>query len=94
LRRHFDASDGTLLVAELEGRVVGYVGCMIDHYDGPEEATDSAVYGYVTDLYVEPAYRGQGIAQHLLAAAEAHVRARGMRRHRVTTSSAFDLVTD
>lgn len=87
LQGHVATSDGVLLVAELEGRVVGYVGCIIDRYDGPEEAPDSAVYGYITDLYVEPAWRSQGIAQRLLAAAEAHARARGMTRLRIEALS-------
>ncbi len=60
---------GTMLVAEIEDRVVGCVFL---------EARGEALY--LGKLAVEPAARGQGHARALMAAAEEHARRRGHAR--------------
>lgn len=51
---HLDTSH--FLVAELDGKVVGYMGLQIFSREG-----------YVTNVAVLPAYRGRGIAQQLIS---------------------------
>jgi len=64
-----DDSTGGLLVAELEGRMVGSV---IAAWDGWR--------GNLYRVAVAPDHRRLGIARRLVAAGEAHLRARGARR--------------
>jgi ribosomal protein S18 acetylase RimI-like enzyme len=68
------AADGTVSVhvAELDGRLVGYVACsrMI-------ETVYASAGCYVSDLLVTAAVRGRGIGRQLLAAAADHARREG-----------------
>ncbi|MBW4623042.1 MAG: GNAT family N-acetyltransferase [Cyanosarcina radialis HA8281-LM2] len=53
-------------IAEIDGAIVGSVGCQI--FDGlyPLALADShRKYGYIWGVYVEPSYRRQGIAKKL-----------------------------
>jgi ribosomal protein S18 acetylase RimI-like enzyme len=56
-----------LLVARVEGAIVGFVSYSIEHgtlaLDAPR--------GIVSNIYVEPAYRGKGVGTALLDASEA-----------------------
>ncbi|HET9947543.1 MAG TPA: GNAT family N-acetyltransferase [Longimicrobiales bacterium] len=71
MRARCEAYDGTILVAEVDGTVVGFVGIAAnvpnDELDEPQGS-----YALVTDLAVTAVYRGQGIGRALLAAAEEH----------------------
>lgn len=71
------AHEGLVLVAEVDGAVVGLVGVAIERGEDLLESTVNEV-GHVTDLVVLPAHRGRGIGRALLAAAEAHAAAAGM----------------
>ncbi|HET9948092.1 MAG TPA: GNAT family N-acetyltransferase [Longimicrobiales bacterium] len=66
-----EAHDGAVLVAEVDGSVVGFVGIAAnlpnDELDEPHGS-----YALVTDLAVTAVYRGQGIGRALLTAAEEH----------------------
>lgn len=65
------------LVAETEGRVVGYIlGAVIDLTPDLFEHED---VGFIADIYVEPAYRRRGIARQLFHAACAWFAGRGVR---------------
>ena len=70
--------EGRLYVAEAEGRPIGwivaYTGTQDLYIEPPLQK-----YGYVAELYVEPAWHGSGAGQALLAAAEAHLRTTGVK---------------
>lgn len=56
LEKQIDTETSCFLVAEIDGKAVGYMGLQI--FSGE---------GYVTNVAVLPDYRGQGIAQALIA---------------------------
>lgn len=58
--------DYQAFVAEIEGQVIGSAGCQ--RFAGPYPQvikTGDRCDGYIWGVYVEPAYRGQGIATQL-----------------------------
>jgi ribosomal protein S18 acetylase RimI-like enzyme len=62
----------SVLVASAEGRIVGFASLL------PALETSHASPGlYVSDLYVEEAFRRRGVASRLMAAAAAHAKAAG-----------------
>lgn len=51
-------------VAEVDGQVVGYIlGAVIDLHPDLFEHVDS---GFIADIFVDPAYRGRGLARQLV----------------------------
>lgn len=63
-------------VAEVEGRVVGSVGCQLFTGLYPLVLKDCyRKYGYIWGVYVEPFHRDQGIAKKLTNIAIAHLKA-------------------
>ncbi len=67
IRRQLELSQVIFLVAEAEGRVVGTV---LATHDGRK--------GWINRLAVEPAFRGQGLAQRLVRIAEQKLEAAGL----------------
>jgi ribosomal protein S18 acetylase RimI-like enzyme len=67
----------TVMVAEREGAVVGYVYAGIEPRSW-KELRDAA--GFIHDVVVEPELRGRGIATRLVEAAAAWLEARGAPR--------------
>lgn len=55
--------------------------------------TDRATFGYLADVFVLPAHRGQGISQAMMAAILAHPELQGLRRFLLATSDAHVLYT-
>jgi GNAT superfamily N-acetyltransferase len=53
--------------------------------------TDYATYGYLSDVYVDPAYRGRGLSKWLVETMLAHPRLRELRRWMLVTRDAQDL---
>jgi ribosomal protein S18 acetylase RimI-like enzyme len=80
-------SGGDLLVAEHNGRVLGYATLLVGQSSEP--AMDEVLYtfAYVGDLVVAPAVRGQGIGKALLAECERLARAAGEKWLRITVVS-------
>jgi ribosomal protein S18 acetylase RimI-like enzyme len=83
LRGRISAADAIVLVAELDGAVIGYAFGSVEGYDylslrGPA--------GVVHDLFVEPAYRRRGVARRLLDATLDGLRARGVPRVVLSTA--------
>ena len=65
-------------MAEQDGQSVGGIGLMvIDWPPHPSHPSDDR-RGYVLNVYVEPEWRGQGIAKRLMAAADQAFAARGI----------------
>jgi GNAT superfamily N-acetyltransferase len=70
-----EANSGILLVAEDEtGACRGLVAGSIVEEPWPTETRDSWRFAYVSDIYIEPAARGTGLAQQLLDALAVHFR--------------------
>jgi ribosomal protein S18 acetylase RimI-like enzyme len=62
---------------------VGCVACLVVEEQSVQETPDSNRHGYVSDIFVDSRYRGQGVAQRLLAVAERHLAATGVTRLRI-----------
>jgi ribosomal protein S18 acetylase RimI-like enzyme len=83
------ANAGAILVASTRsGRsgsheIVGFAAGWIERVDNVAETEDSNVFGYISDIYVVPARRGERIAGLLLAALEEHIARSGVRRVRI-----------
>jgi ribosomal protein S18 acetylase RimI-like enzyme len=65
-----------VLVAEVEGQVVGYVTCRVD----PESRI-----GWIPNLAVIPEHQGEGVGRLLLEAALEHLRQAGMECAKIET---------
>lgn len=74
---------GAIFIAEAAGVFVGCVACLVVEEQSVQETPDSNRHGYVSDIFVDPRYRGQGVAQRLLAVAERHLAATGVTRLRI-----------
>jgi len=83
LQQEVAAQSGAILIAENGGRFLGLVACVVVQDDLVQEAADSNVHGYITDIYVVPDRRGSGLAQALLRAAEDHLAPTGVSRVRI-----------
>ncbi len=76
-RRRMSDHGGAELVAEIDGKVVGYLLCVI-------EKTDAYIrerYGmcaYIAELVISEGHRGKGFGRQLINAAEAYARGRDM----------------
>ena len=63
-------------------------------FHGPEQVgyarvvTDSATFGYLTDVFVLPAHRGRGLARWMVATALEHPDLQGFRRWMLATRDA------
>ncbi|HEX4072241.1 MAG TPA: GNAT family N-acetyltransferase [Planctomycetaceae bacterium] len=72
-------SDGTILVAEANGQVVGFV-CVLCRVDSEEIVEIDRLHAYITDLVVLEPHRNAGIGSQLIQAAESQAQARGATR--------------
>ncbi len=74
------------LVAELDGRIVGYITAMI--YDLMPDVFVSELAGMVGDIFVLDEMRGRGIGRALVEAVEGWFRLRGVRYYEWYTATA------
>lgn len=77
LGSQLDDPDVVVLVAEVDGRVVGYVYAGVEPHSWKELREEC---GFVHDLIVDPGARGQGAGERLLEAAVAWLKDKGMPR--------------
>ena len=73
------ATSGTFLLAEDEGRPIGFA-CVFGLMPPFAPDEDPAEFTFISDLYVDAAYRGQGVGKALLLRAEAYGNALGAPR--------------
>lgn len=76
----FGAADGTVWLAEAEGRALGMVGTRPLGSDAAWE---------IAKMYLDRQARGSGLAQELIDTAEAHARAHGAQRMVLWTDTRF-----
>lgn len=77
-------------------RAINHSLCFGGYVDGQQVAfarviTDKATFGYLSDVFVLPAHRGQGHSKALMAAILAHPALQGLRRLMLATSDAQGL---
>ncbi len=65
--------DGTVLVAEVDGEVAGFV-TILTRVESEEIVEGDIEYGLVSDLVVASKFRRQGLGRKLLEAAESYAR--------------------
>jgi ribosomal protein S18 acetylase RimI-like enzyme len=80
--------DGCILLAQEEGRAVGFACAWMDEDDDPLLEDGVREHAYISDIYVEEASRRMGIASALLVATEEQMRDRGCQRIRICTKAA------
>ncbi len=79
---------GAILIATRCEARLGCIAFRVAHNDNAAETPDSNVFGYVSDLFVVEPERGHGLGGRLLAEAERHFRAAGLRRMRIGSLAA------
>jgi ribosomal protein S18 acetylase RimI-like enzyme len=79
------AKNGAVVVAEIGGAFAGFAAGWIVEDDNIAETADSNRTGYVSDICVMPAYRGQRIAVELLSAIERHLARTGIMHVRLAS---------
>jgi ribosomal protein S18 acetylase RimI-like enzyme len=77
LRRELERGDSTVNVADVDGRVVGFVFAGIEPESWMELRHQA---GYIHDVVVDPSHRRLGIGRALIASAMEWCAARGVRR--------------
>jgi GNAT superfamily N-acetyltransferase len=85
--------DGTILIAEVEGLVAGYV-TVLAKVSSDEVGAGDFEFGLVTDIVVLPEYRKTGLGKELLRAAEAFARAHGVKWLRIGALEANQAARD
>lgn len=75
IRYALGSPDQAYLLCSDDGRAVGFANVALrrDYVEG----ADTSPVGYLEAIYVDPAYRGRGIARELARRAEAWARERG-----------------
>ena len=76
---------GSIVVAFIGARRVGYMACRIETDDAVAETADSNRFGYISDVFVTPDMRGRGIAALFVAEAERRLRPHGVTRLRLSS---------
>ena len=78
---------GRIFIAEEAGAPIGWAVCYVNEHE-PFVKEDERPYGYVSELYVEEAFRGRHIGRALLNACEDHFRTLGMKTVLIAALSA------
>lgn len=78
-----DADNGVVLVAQSGGRFVGFVAGWIEEATNIAQTPESNRFGYISDICVMPAFRGQRIAVQLLDGIEQYLCRAGVTRLRL-----------
>jgi ribosomal protein S18 acetylase RimI-like enzyme len=81
---------GRILVAEVDGEVAGYV-TILPKVKSEELQDGSLEYGLISDLVISEPFRGLGLGQLLLEAAESYARACKVRYLRIGVLAGNDI---
>jgi GNAT superfamily N-acetyltransferase len=76
-RRRMNEHGGVELVAEVDGKVVGYLLCVIEEAE-PYIHDRFSMCAYIAELVIAEGQRGKGLGQMLIRAAEDFARGRDM----------------
>ena len=88
IEREVAAKRGAIFVAERAGAEVGFVCCWADDDDDTLIHAETRPHGYIADVFVAQAQRGQGLGGALIAAAEAYLAGLGLVRVRLISLAA------
>lgn len=83
LGSQLDDPDALVLVAEDEGRVIGYTFSAVEGYDYKSLRGPAAL---LHDILIDPAHRGRGVGRRLLEETLSMLRARGARQAVLSTA--------
>jgi ribosomal protein S18 acetylase RimI-like enzyme len=86
--------NGCLLMARTETDIVGFACAWAEEDDDPLLRNDARTHAYVSDIFVEEAWRRRGVAVRLLRALEVEMRSRGYRRIRICSKAANHLALE
>ena len=75
LKEVIDSTEGVVFLAKVDGQAAGFAQCQIRH--DYVEGTGSSPVGYLEGIFVNEAFRKQGVAKELLSACEAWAREQG-----------------
>jgi len=81
---------GSVLMADVAGEAVGFLVTGINEELGTYVPAEARLVGHLSDLWVEPAFRGRGIARALIAEAESRLRAAGIHRAEISALPSND----
>lgn len=85
-QRLYEANEARHFVTRASGRIVASVGAFVKS-DLPFRYFRSGTYGFIGDVYTEPAFRGRGIATRLNEDALLWLKAEGIQMVRLFASS-------
>ena len=78
---------GRIFVAEEAGTPIGWAVCYVEHHE-PFVKEEERPYGYVSELFVDEAFRGRHVGRALLNACEDHFRKLGLKTVLIAALSA------
>lgn len=83
-------NSGKIFLARINQAYAGFIVCFINRYEPDDLHITAALktYGEISDLYVAPQYRGQGVASSLIRHAETYLAALGQTRVKLTVLNA------
>lgn len=84
LEDEIQAADGFVLVAELDGVIVGFLIGISEVEQGHFVVPEERPYGHITDIYVAEDARGNGVSRAMMDAALERFRRMGLKRALVT----------
>jgi ribosomal protein S18 acetylase RimI-like enzyme len=76
-----------ILIAKVDNNAVGFACAWTDQDDDPLLRDNARRHAYVSDIFVDDAWRRQGVARLLLQAIETEMRQRGCERIRICTKA-------
>jgi ribosomal protein S18 acetylase RimI-like enzyme len=74
LEKETKAKSGAIFVAKSGSDTAGFIACWVEREENVAETPESNTYGYISDAYVAPEYRNQGVFKKLNEQAEAHLK--------------------